>query len=38
MIRKSLPNYSVKDFLATFRFQPDAEALFRKAASKLGLD
>lgn len=38
MIRKSLPNFSVEDFLATFRFSPDAEALFRKGASKVGLD
>lgn len=38
MIRKSLPNFSVEDFLATFRFSPDADALFRKGASKVGLD
>lgn len=37
VIRKSLPNFGVADFLATFRFSPEAEALFRRAASKIGL-
>jgi tetratricopeptide (TPR) repeat protein len=36
-IRTSLPNFTVEDFLATFRFAPDAEALFRSAAGRVGL-
>ena len=38
MIRKSLPSFTVEDFLATFRFPPDAEALFRSAARRIGLE
>ncbi len=38
MIRKSLPNFGVNDFLSTFRFSPEAEALFRTGASRVGLD
>lgn len=38
LIRKSLPNFGAKDFLGTFQFSPEAEALFRKGAGKLGLD
>lgn len=37
MIRKSLPTFGVGDFLATFRFSPEAEGLFRKAAGRIGL-
>src|SRR5690606_3179984 len=37
MIRRSLPNFTVEDFLATFRLPRDAEALFRKAAGRIGL-
>lgn len=37
-IRQSLPNFRVDDFLATFRFSPEAEALFREGARRIGLD
>lgn len=37
-IRGSLPHYRIADFLATFRFTPDAAALFRRAAARVGLD
>ena len=37
-IRRTLPNYSVEDFLSSFRITPDAEVLFRQAATRLGLD
>ena len=37
-IRKALPQYCIDDFLATFRFTPDAAALFRQAARHIGLD
>lgn len=37
MIRTSLPNFSVDDFLATFRFPPETEALFRAGANKIRL-
>ncbi|MFC6488602.1 BTAD domain-containing putative transcriptional regulator [Nitratireductor sp. GCM10026969] len=36
-IRETLPSYNIDDFLATFRFSPDAEALFKKAAKRVGL-
>jgi TolB-like protein/Flp pilus assembly protein TadD len=36
-IRKTLPEYRVDDFLAAFRFPPDTEALFRKAAMRIGM-
>lgn len=36
-IRRTLPAYGVDDFLRTFRFPPDAEALFRQAARQIGL-
>ncbi|KQV83673.1 transcriptional regulator [Rhizobium sp. Root1220] len=38
LIRKTLPRYRADDFLATFRFDPDATALFRLAARRIGLD
>ena len=37
-IRKTLPQYCANDFLATFQFTPDAEALFRQGAKRIGLD
>lgn len=36
-LRKTLPNYRADDFIATFRFEPDAEALFRQGARRIGL-
>lgn len=38
MIRQTIPSYRVDDFLATFRFDANAERLFRRAARRLGLD
>lgn len=36
-IRRTLPGYGVEDFLRTFRFAPDAAALYREAARRLGM-
>jgi hypothetical protein len=36
-IHKSLPGYGVADFLAAFQFPPEAAALFRKAAKRIGM-
>jgi DNA-binding SARP family transcriptional activator len=36
-IHRELPQYRGEDFLATFRFAPDAAALFRRAAGRVGL-
>ncbi|PAQ06302.1 transcriptional regulator [Mesorhizobium temperatum] len=36
-IRKTLPNYCADDFIGTFRFEPDASALFRQGAKRIGL-
>ena len=36
-IHRSLPQYRVDDFLAAFRFAPDAVALFRTGAQRTGL-
>lgn len=36
-IRKTLPDYRADDFIGTFRFDPDAEALFRQGAKRIGL-
>jgi hypothetical protein len=36
-IRKIHPEYRVEDFLATFRFAPDAADMFRRAAARIGL-
>jgi len=36
-IRKTLPHYSADDFIGTFRFEPDAAALFRQGAKRIGL-
>ena len=37
VIHKALPHYGIEDFLATFRFDPGAEALFRQGARLIGL-
>ena len=37
LIRKSEPRYGIDDFLAAFRFAPDAEALFRRGAEHIGI-
>lgn len=37
VIRKTLPSYGVDDFIGTFRFEPDAVALFRQGARRIGL-
>lgn len=36
-IRKTLPHYCADDFIGTFRFEPDAEAMFRQGAGRIGL-
>ena len=33
-IRKTLPRYSVDDFLAAMQFEPEGAALFRKGAKR----
>lgn len=38
VIRQTIPNFRVADFLATFRFAPDTEEVFRRAAHCIGLD
>jgi DNA-binding SARP family transcriptional activator len=35
-IRKTLPRYRVDDFLTAMQFAPDAAAMFRKAAKRIG--
>ncbi len=37
-IRNTLPNYRADDFIATFRFDRDGEALFRNGAKLIGLN
>ena len=37
-IRHALPHYNADEFLASFRFAPDAAALFRQGAKRIGLD
>ncbi|WP_430681726.1 transcriptional regulator [Mesorhizobium australafricanum] len=37
-LRNTLPNYRADDFIATFRFDRDAEALFRNGAKLIGLN
>ncbi|MEP6563786.1 MAG: transcriptional regulator [Mesorhizobium sp.] len=37
-IRKTLPDYRADDFIGTFRFQPDATALFKLGAKRIGLN
>ena len=36
-IRQTLPHYGVDEFLASFHFEPQAAALFREAATRVGL-
>ena len=36
-IHKALPGYRLDDFFSAFRFSPDAEALFRQAAVRIGM-
>lgn len=36
-VYKMLPYFRIDDFLAAFKLAPDAEALFRKAAQRLGV-
>lgn len=36
-IRKTLPGYRADDFIDTFRFDPDATALFKLGAKRIGL-
>jgi tetratricopeptide (TPR) repeat protein len=36
-IRERVPNYAMADFLAAFRFSPDAEAIFKKGAKRIGI-
>ncbi|WP_421915340.1 transcriptional regulator [Mesorhizobium sp.] len=36
-IRRALPHYCADDFIDTFRFEPDAAALFRQGARRIGL-
>jgi DNA-binding SARP family transcriptional activator len=35
-VRQSIPDYSVEHFFSAFRFTPDAQALFRRAAQLIG--
>ncbi|WP_245442299.1 transcriptional regulator [Mesorhizobium hawassense] len=37
-IRNTLPNYRADDFIATFRFDRDGEALFRNGSKLIGLN
>ncbi|MCL5779036.1 hypothetical protein M1105_18885 [Limibaculum sp. FT325] len=37
-IRRARPDYRAEEFLCAFHFSAEAEALFRRAASELGLD
>ena len=36
-IRERVPDYAMTDFLAAFRFSPEAEALFKQAGKKVGI-
>ena len=36
-IRERVPNYAMADFLAAFRYAPDAVTMFQKAAKKIGI-
>ncbi|MBL0935119.1 MAG: transcriptional regulator [Rhizobiaceae bacterium] len=36
LVRQTIPTFRVEDFLATFRFSPDAELLFRQAGASIG--
>jgi DNA-binding SARP family transcriptional activator/TolB-like protein len=35
-VRAAIPNYSVADFFSAFRFTPDTQVLFRRAAQQVG--
>jgi hypothetical protein len=37
-IRVAAPAYRVDDYFVAFRFPPDAQALFRLGAARIGLD
>ena len=37
IIRRAQPDYCVDDFLATFRFTPETEAMFRTGAQRIGM-
>jgi len=37
-VHEAVPEYGVADFLRAFRFDPPGEALFRKAAKRLGME
>jgi DNA-binding SARP family transcriptional activator/TolB-like protein len=37
LVRKSQPGYGFDEFLSSFRFAPDAEALVRKSAQAIGI-
>jgi tetratricopeptide (TPR) repeat protein len=37
-IRQSFPHYRAADFFGAFRLSPDALALFRKGAARIGFD
>jgi hypothetical protein len=36
-IRERVPNYTLKDYLAAFRYSPDAAAVFSAGAKKIGI-
>jgi hypothetical protein len=36
-IRERVPNYSMGDFLAAFRYSPEAAAMFTAGARKIGM-
>jgi hypothetical protein len=36
-IKSRVPNYKLADFLAAFRCAPDAEAVFRQGAQRVGV-
>ena len=36
-IRERVPNYAMADFLAAFRYSPDAASLFRQAGVRIGI-
>jgi DNA-binding SARP family transcriptional activator/Flp pilus assembly protein TadD len=36
-IRERVPTYAMADFLAAFRFSPDAVAMFKRAGKKIGI-
>jgi hypothetical protein len=36
-ILERVPDYAMTDFLAAFRYSPEAEALFKKAGKRVGI-